>query len=167
MIHLILFLSFLLMPFCQIGAADTTAYNLVLERENGFRGVVLGAKLKSIPDLELQYEYQCGATYAKKKENFSIGTAKLDSITYEFYRDRLAEISLWAPSGIHALSLLSELKKVYGEPVTLSNGVMVWEAAKSYLLYRKLEDGTANAVFLYKELKAELARARKRGDYLP
>jgi len=94
-------------------------YNLSSKKEpKGFRDIVWGADINSIPDMVLGREpYEGGIIYyTKKDEKLNIGVVDVKKIQYGFYKDKFCIVRIYFNSYFTPY-MHSILKTAYGEPI--------------------------------------------------
>jgi hypothetical protein len=141
-----------------------------LDADNGFNGVVLGLATDKVTQLEKLFEFQGGTTYARKGDPKQVGELKVDSISYEFFQERLAAIHVWITPEDQPdpQSTIRVLERLYGPGTKLPRANMTGWMGKAVLLTLKsLDDGSQQLTFAHKEIHQKMEDSRRRGDYLP
>jgi hypothetical protein len=132
----ILLASALFMLLAAPAAAGTLGD---LAEEGGFVDARLGDPVESFHGLE-----QIGVdpearteTYIRNSDTFTVGSNRVDSVTYSFYDGRLYFISIQTTGRENAEAVLAELKSTYGEGIGTGNrpNERVWTSGNVFVVY--------------------------------
>lgn len=132
-----LLLASLLLLAGPASAGDLAA----LDADNGFAGASLGEPVESFEGLELISERAARGTrlYTGTGEMPRLGQARLDDVTYGFYRGRLFFLALFTSGRSNAEAALAALEEYYGPgtPVPGEAAEYVWQGDRVTLHYRE------------------------------
>jgi len=126
----------LLLLFVAPASAGTLG-NLAVE--GGFVDARLGDPVESFAGLQ-----RIGAdpearteTYIRHSDTFTVGSSRVDSVTYSFYDGRLYFISIQTAGRENAEAVLAELQSTYGEGIETGNGPNehVWTSGNVFVVY--------------------------------
>lgn len=125
------------------GLAATAAAGGIedLDAENGFRQVRFGEPIDAVSDLRLLSDRGAHGTevYVRESEDLSLGEARLDGVTYGFWRGRLYFIALFTSGKANAEQALAELERAYGPgtPVSDEAPEFLWRGGRVTLHFRQ------------------------------
>jgi hypothetical protein len=112
-----------------------------LDTDNGFAGATLGEPLEAFEGLELISERGARGTslYAASGATPELGEARLDDVTYGFYRGRLFFLALFTSGRRNGEAALAALEKHYGpgSPVRGDAAEYVWQGRRVTLHFRQ------------------------------
>ena len=115
---LLFFLLTLLIPL-QANCSDSNNLNSSISKVEGFRGIEWGTDIKTLKDmsfgLEIKLPYGIIKYYSLKNDKLKIGDAKVLSIDYVFWHDKLFQISIGVDI-INMSALQEVLFAKYGNP---------------------------------------------------
>lgn len=112
-----------------------------LDSDNGFAGATLGEPVEAFEGLELISERGARGTsvYAARGATPELGDARLDDVTYGFYRGRLFFLALFTSGRHNGEAALAALEKHYGpgSPVPGDAAEYVWQGSRVTLHFRQ------------------------------
>ena len=112
-----------------------------LDAENGFGGATLGEPVAAFQDLELISERAALGTrfYAQTGQRPTLGQARVDDVTYGFYRGRLYFLALFTSGRRNAEAALAALQAAYGPGTPLPGDAheVVWRGERVTLHFRR------------------------------
>jgi len=111
-----------------------------LDADNGFGGATLGAPVAAFDGLELISRRAALGTslYARTGAKPALGAARVDDVTYGFYRGRLHFLALFTSGRRNAEAALVALQQTYGpgSPVPGDATEYVWRGDRVTLHFR-------------------------------
>jgi len=112
-----------------------------LDTDNGFGGATLGEPVAAFEGLELVSERAAIGTrlYAQTGERPALGQARVDDVTYGFYRGRLYFLALFTSGRRNAEAALAALQAAYGPGTPLPGDAheVVWRGERVTLHFRR------------------------------
>jgi hypothetical protein len=130
------------------GAAHAGTLGDLVE-EGGFVDARLGDPVESFAGLQ-----RIGAdqearteTYIRNSDTFTVGSSRVDSVTYSFYDGRLYFISVQTAGRENAEAVLAELESTYGEGIETGNGPNehIWTSGNVFVVY-DLDEATGRGM---------------------
>jgi hypothetical protein len=110
-----------------------------LAEDGGFVDARLGDPVESFDGLErIGVDSKARTeTYIRNSDSFTVGSHRVDSVTYSFYDGRLYFISIQTTGRKNAEAVLSELKSTYGEGIETGNrpNEHVWTSGNAFVVY--------------------------------
>lgn len=131
-------MSSLLLLSCMVAPAGAGTLGELAE-DGGFVDARLGEPIESFVGLE-----RIGAdpdarteTYVRNSDAFTVGGARVDSVTYSFYDGRLYFISVRMTGRENAEAVLAELKSTFGDSIETGNrpNELIWTGGDVFVLY--------------------------------
>lgn len=89
-----------------------------------FRGIKFGTKITNIPNLIVQSANRYKKKCRVDNENLQMAGAKLDRISYIFYKDRLSEVWIFFTGRENFETLLSALNSQFGMSLQTKTSVL-------------------------------------------
>jgi len=122
---------------CAALAGDVQA----LDTENGFRDARFGAKREALLGLQLLTENGAAGTqlYVRPGEPLALGDARLDGVTYGFYRDQLYFVAIFTSGQQNAEAVLESFEQAYGPGTAVAGDAVefVWQGSRVQLHFRQ------------------------------
>ena len=119
------------------GAGDLKA----LDAENGFRDARFGTSLDTLDGLQLLTESGAAGTqlYIRPDESLEIGAARLDGVTYGFYRERLYFVAIFTSGQRNTEAVLARFQEAYGPGAAVAGDAVefVWQGSRVLLHFRQ------------------------------
>jgi hypothetical protein len=110
-----------------------------LVEDGGFVDARLGDPIESFAGLErIGVDSDARTeTYVRNSDAFTVGGARVDSVTYSFYEGRLYFISVRMTGHEHAAAVLAKLKSTFGESIETGNrpNELIWTGGDVFVLY--------------------------------
>ena len=132
----ILLANALLLLFVAPVAAGTLGD---LAEDGGFVDARLGDPVESVIGLQrIGFDPEARTeTYIRNSDTFTVGSNRVDSVTYSFYDGRLYFISIQMTGRENAESVLSELKSTYGDGIETGNrpNERIWTSGNVFVVY--------------------------------
>jgi hypothetical protein len=112
-----------------------------LDAENGFRDARFGASLDALDGLELLTESGAAGTqlYIRPTESLEMGDARLDGVTYGFYRERLYFVAIFTSGRRNSEAVLARFQETYGPGAAVAGDAIefVWQGSRVLLHFRQ------------------------------
>jgi hypothetical protein len=110
-----------------------------LAADGGFVDARLGDPIESFAGLErIGVDADAGTeTYLRHSDVFTVGGARVDSVTYSFYQGRLYFISIRMTGRENAQAVLNALKATFGDCIETGNrpNELIWTGGEVFVLY--------------------------------
>lgn len=136
-----MFRMLLLASVCLIAGSALAGDLALLDAENGFAGASLGQPVEAFEGLELISERGARGTslYLGTGKKPKLGEARLDEVTYGFYRGRLYFLALFTSGQRNAQAALAALEDSYGpgSPIPGDAPEYVWRGSRVTLHFRE------------------------------
>jgi hypothetical protein len=131
----LLFTALLMLFSAPVGAGTLGD----LAEEGGFVDARLGDPVESFYGLErIGVDSEARTeTYIRNSDTFTVGSSRVDSVTYSFYNGRLYFISIQTTGRQNAEAVLAELKSTYGDGIETGNrpNERVWMSGNVFVVY--------------------------------
>jgi hypothetical protein len=111
-------------------------------------------------------------TYIRNSDTFTVGSNRVDSVTYSFYDGRLYFISIQTTGRENAEAVLAELKTTYGDGIETGNrpNEHIWTSGNVFVVYDlDTETGRGMAAMtsapIHAQMRMERSATPARIDY--
>ncbi|MBW2267367.1 MAG: hypothetical protein JRH16_02230 [Deltaproteobacteria bacterium] len=112
-----------------------------LDTENGFRNVRFGTTLDALDGLQLLTESGAAGTqlYIRPDESLELGDARLDGVTYAFFRERLYFVTIFTSGQRNTQAVLARFRQSYGPGAAVAGNAVefVWQGSRVLLHFRE------------------------------
>lgn len=163
--------SFLFLLFVAPVGAGTLGK---LAEDGGFVDARLGDPVESFIGLErIGVDSEARTeTYIRNSDSFTVGSNRVDSVTYSFYEGRLYFIAIQMTGRENAEAVLAELTSTYGESIETGNhpNEHVWTSANVFVVF-DLDEETGRGMAamtsapIHAQMRMERSATPARADY--
>jgi hypothetical protein len=155
--------------WCLLPSAAQAGDLQALDAENGFRDARFGAKRDALLGMQLLSESGAAGTqlYVRPAESLALGDARLDGVTYGFYRDQLYYVAIFTSGAHNTQSVLESFKAAYGPGTAVPGDAVefVWQGSRVLLHFRQ-DPATGVGMAALTSLTLD-AKVKSAGNALP
>ena len=110
-------------------APGSVAY---LDSLAGFRGIKFGTTFSEFTDLTLDQDHGKLKLYTKTNEDLKLGLARLETIVYHFFDDKLYGVSIHTTDPANTQTLVAIAGTGFGQGAKLDQHNTIWQGEKAW-----------------------------------
>jgi hypothetical protein len=110
-------------------APGSVAY---LDSLAGFRGVKFGTSFSEFQEMALDQDHGKLKLYTKKDEDLKLGLARLETIVYHFFDDKLYGVSIHTTDPANTQTLVAIAGTGFGQGAKLDQQNTIWQGEKAW-----------------------------------